>query len=276
MPLGLDLSNVIRAEEVHETGQVVKLSFHPGFSPLRREEGDKSRLEIRTKLAREAEARAGHAQAQCDALLKASREQAEEIVRTARSEAQATRQAAETERQRIHDEARQAGLEQARAEARQEALGAVDAAIKKLDEIAAKLREERAAFLRDAVTGMADLVSAVAERLLRGPVEFDRDLVRRTLAAAVDQVAAADRITIKVHPDDLVSADEYREEILARVQGLTQIDFIADAGFMRGGVLIETDFGRVDARLETQLAELLRSLRLSLAQANPAVGEKTE
>jgi len=274
MPLGLDLSNVIRAEEVQETGQVVQLSFHPGFAPLRREEGEQSRMEIRDRLAREAEARAGNAQAQYDALVKSSREQAESIVHTARSEAQATRQAAEAERQRIHDEARRAGLEQARVEARQEALVAVDAAVKKLDEIAADLREERAAFLRDAVGGMADLVSAVAERLLRAPVEYDRDLVRRTLAAAVEQVAAADRITIKVHPDDLVSADEFRDEILARIKGLTQVDFVADAGLMRGGVLIETDFGRVDARIESQLAELLRDLRLSLAQANPAAEEK--
>jgi flagellar biosynthesis/type III secretory pathway protein FliH len=43
-------------------------------------------------------------------------------------------------------------------------------------------------------------------------------------------------------------------------EGVKHIEFLADEKVIAGGVLIETNTGIVDARLETQLVEIAKNL----------------
>jgi type III secretion protein L len=51
-----------------------------------------------------------------------------------------------------------------------------------------------------------------------------------------------------------------RDALAARVPGGAALDVVADETVGRHGCIIETAVGRVDARLETQLAALERAL----------------
>jgi flagellar biosynthesis/type III secretory pathway protein FliH len=65
---------------------------------------------------------------------------------------------------------------------------------------------------------------------------------------------------VRVHPDDVAAVTVRRDALAARAPAGAALDIVADEAVGRHGCVIETALGRVDARLETQLAALERAL----------------
>jgi flagellar biosynthesis/type III secretory pathway protein FliH len=82
------------------------------------------------------------------------------------------------------------------------------------------------------------------------------DVVRGAIRRATDR----ERIVARVHPDDLDLVREGAEDILRRMGGISRLDVLEDPRIARGGCLLETPAGDVDARLESQLARVLEAL----------------
>lgn len=256
--------HIIRAEEIQRIEGEVRLPLRPDIAPERGETGERQRLEVRSRMAREAEERVQRARDEAAAIRDRAKAEAEGLVSEAKGQAQAIVTGARQQQGRLEEEARQKGLAAARAEARAAALAEVERALAVLSAASSGVRGEKEHFLRVGLETMLALVTAILERLVRGRIEVDPDLVRRTLDAAITHVSGADRITVRIHPDDLGTVEGLRPEILRRIDSLTDVAIQTDHGLTRGGVLIETDFGRVDARLETQMAELLREARAAV------------
>ncbi len=252
---------VYRADELQVLEGSLRLPLRPDIAPERGETGERQRLEVRSRMAREVEARIATAREQAAATAAEAKAAAEKLVAEARAQAQAIVTGAKQQQARLEEEAKQKGLAAAREQAKAEALQEVAAALAVLAKSAHDVKSEKERFLRAGLETMLAVVTAILERLVRGQVEVDPDLVRRTVDAAIAHVSGADRITVRIHPDDLGTVEDYRAEILRRIESLTDITIQTDHGITRGGVILETDFGRVDARLETQMAEILREAR---------------
>ena len=69
-----------------------------------------------------------------------------------------------------------------------------------------------------------------------------------------------DWVRVRVHPDDAAAVTARRDALAARAPRGAALEVVADESVGRAGCVIETAFGRVDARLETQLAALERAL----------------
>ena len=69
----------------------------------------------------------------------------------------------------------------------------------------------------------------------------------------------AGAVRVRVHPDDLAAVEARREALATRAPAAA-LELVADETVGRAGCVIDTPHGRVDARLETQLAALERAL----------------
>jgi flagellar biosynthesis/type III secretory pathway protein FliH len=165
--------------------------------------------------------------------LAAARALAEECVAQAHEQADSIRRTA-------HEEGRAAGW--------REVLQQVAAA--EIDR-----RDARVAAERD----MLDLAFALAERLVGRALDRDATLFGDLVADKLEQVRGAPRVTVRVHPDQL---DDLRGDPRwkSRIDGVP-VQFEADPRLTRGDCIIETERGRVDARLQTQLDEMRRALQ---------------
>jgi flagellar assembly protein FliH len=83
-------------------------------------------------------------------------------------------------------------------------------------------------------------------------------LIARQLA----RVRRAQGIVLKVHPLDAAWLQQHATELSQRAELEGQLELRADATIARGGCLIESTLGEVDARIETRIAELARVLGL--------------
>jgi len=97
---------------------------------------------------------------------------------------------------------------------------------------------------------LRQLAVRIAEKILGRELaqspEAVVDVVRTALAAA----ATRKHIVVRVHPDDVAAVRAARAELTVH----------ADPGVARGGCLVDTEVGTIDARLDVQLAAIERAL----------------
>ena len=63
-------------------------------------------------------------------------------------------------------------------------------------------------------------------------------------------------VVIRVNLADLQMATEHTREILEKIEKVGKITVMEDSTVDRGGCIIETDFGQIDARISAQLKEI--------------------
>ena len=115
--------------------------------------------------------------------------------------------------------------------------------------------------LLSSIGGQLDaLQQEMAQALALTATRLARQIVRSELATRPDAVASvaqealdtlllsARHITLRVHPDDQPLVDDGAGEVLA-ARGAR---LVADAGIVRGGCLVESNIGVIDATLETR------------------------
>lgn len=104
----------------------------------------------------------------------------------------------------------------------------------------------------DLAQAVARTAVQLAAQVLRSEVRQRPELVADVARQAVNTVMhSARHVTVHLHPQDLPLVSAGAQEVLA-ARGAR---LLADSTLQRGGVLVKSDLGTVDARLETRWAE---------------------
>lgn len=178
---------------------------------------------------------------------------AEDFLAAARAEADDIRHAA---RQQGYEEGYQAGM----AAAREELAPATTALGQALAE-AERLRGETA----DAVEARAVEFSLhLAEKVVAGTLDVQPqrvvDVVRGALRCLVDR----ERVIVQVNTLDLDLVREAVEPLAAALGGIESLDVQEDRRVSRGGALVRSVAGEVDATIETKLERAREVLEAEL------------
>src|SRR5262245_46641918 len=175
-----------------------------------------------------------------------ARDEAAARLAAARADAEAIR----TQAGEAHDEALQQGRDQGRAEAAAELATLLAAA------------RVHAARVREASTPAAiTLAVKMAEQIVGRAVTLAPEMMAEIVGAALEACRPrGDWVRVHVHPDDAAAVTARRDALAARAPAGAALDIVADEAVGRHGCIVETALGRVDARLETQLAALERAL----------------
>lgn len=194
-----------------------------------------------------------HDQRLAIALLNEARERAAKIVADAEAQAAAIRERAEREHAQEVEALRATLMAQAREEARAEQAAQMDALQARfaalVEQAIVTEQELRRAYQADLLA----LAVALAERILGREIATDPSVLERMLSVAIAHAQGSTITQIMVHPDDLELAEQYIEPILsASHEG---VEIVADPHVTRGGCVIGTRTGFIDARIDTQLAE---------------------
>ncbi|WP_418315329.1 FliH/SctL family protein [Piscinibacter sakaiensis] len=89
----------------------------------------------------------------------------------------------------------------------------------------------------------------LARQIIRTELQTSAELVAMVAAEALDTLLLSARhITVRVHPDDQPLVEQGAAEVLAARGGRV----VADSGIARGGCLVESDIGSIDATMEAR------------------------
>jgi flagellar assembly protein FliH len=126
------------------------------------------------------------------------------------------------------------------------AAGALSAAVTEIQ----ALREEVAESVEhDAV----ELAMALAAKILSGALEVQPERVLDAVRGALRRVNDRRRITVMVDPADLDVVSSAITELSAQAGGIELCEVQSDRRVGRGGAIVRTVEGEVDASIETQL-----------------------
>lgn len=125
-----------------------------------------------------------------------------------------------------------------------------------LAESLGELSRLRETVLKNSTDDMLRLVLAIAEQVIHREVAADPTIILATLQEALQAAIHSDAYHVRVHPDDLAMVMERKPLFLASISGLKNITLEGDATVSRGGCLVESELGQVDASIEGQLGEL--------------------
>jgi type III secretion system HrpE/YscL family protein len=174
-----------------------------------------------------------------------ARSRAEEILDAARVEAELIRRSAEAWRREQGDHGFAQGYQ---------------AGLAQTTELLLRAREAQGRLLREAEPQMVKLALGVARRILGRALDCDPGLVLDTVSQAVLAVRQQREIILRVHPEDLDHLRKNKDRLVALLARAKEMTIRADGSVARGGCVVESELGTIDAQLDAQLRTVEKML----------------
>jgi flagellar assembly protein FliH len=123
----------------------------------------------------------------------------------------------------------------------------------------------------DAERQAVEIGLMIARKIVCHEVSIDPETIFRVLGEALKKVSDQKEICVKIHPSDLQAINEAGFDVSGLVKSNGHMVLEAGDGICKGECVIETDFGFIDARMESQLQTIEESLRLMLQSGTMSV-----
>lgn len=159
-----------------------------------------------------------------------------------------------------YDRGRAQGLAEAAAAISERDAAAVQAAEERLRVLMENIARETARFTGDLEREAYRFAIAVAERIVKREIALDESVVLRQMREAIRRIIGAETITMRVHPADEALVRSHRSAMLASADAVREILIEGDDTIERGGCILESATGNVDARIGTQMRQIESAL----------------
>lgn len=126
--------------------------------------------------------------------------------------------------------------------------------------------------LRSCEGEIATLAGKIAERVTQTAVTTNPEIIKNQVAHALDKVKDREHIIVRVNPQDLDVVRARRDMFQKLLEGPKTFEIQGDPKVDRGGVMIETNLGNIDARISTQL----QAIHIALSEVDKRLREEWE
>jgi flagellar assembly protein FliH len=165
-----------------------------------------------------------------------------------------------------HQQELERAFRQGREAAQHEAIQQFGHASDMLAQALEEVTRLRGSLLQNSSNDMLRLVMSIVRQVLHAETSVNPQIIIETIDRALHMAVKADYYHIRVHPADLETVTEHKPLFLASINGLKNLSFQADPEIARGGCLLESEIGDVDATIDGQLDQIRRSLLATLEQ----------
>ena len=122
-----------------------------------------------------------------------------------------------------------------------------------------ELKKQREEYLKSVEKDMVRLSLEIASKVIQQKIERDEKIILKNLKHALKHLLDKGRIIIRLNPADLEIVSKHSKEIKS-AEGLKELILEEDSKVTRGGCLIHSELGHIDAQIETQLEMIGKAL----------------
>ncbi len=156
----------------------------------------------------------------------------------------------------IEKEAYEKGFSEGERAGRETGEEMVEAVLKQYTQTLEELKGLRHKLLTGSEREVVRLSLEVAKKVVKREVCVDEELILALVKVALSRLADQSLMTVRVNPKDCQSILHFRVSPGHRDSWHDGIKLVEDPLITRGGCLIETDSGVIDARVEEQFREI--------------------
>ncbi|ADH85884.1 FliH/SctL family protein [Desulfurivibrio alkaliphilus] len=197
-------------------------------------------------------------------------------VEEARRQAAEIMAAAQKEAERLHQEAMEKGRAEGEKKGRAEAKKEYSARLAELKKLLAEIQLQRGAIIQRYREDLLALVQVMTDCLVHHETATNPQVIRACLQKATDFVVENSSVQAFVNPDDLRNLREAGLREPALLGGKNRIELVADPALARGGCLLKSAFGEVDATLDNSREKLYQAVSRSFQAVLAAHADEDE
>lgn len=181
---------------------------------------------------------------------------AEKALREAEEKIQAFEAEARARVDEVTKAAHKEGFDQGREEGFKEGKNEVERLVDRLHVILDRAMDKRGEILEQTEAQVVELVLLIARKVVKTISENQKNVVLSNVAQALRKLKTRSDVIIRVNLADLQLTTEHAKDFIESAENAKKLSIVEDMGVDRGGCIIETDFGEIDARIQSQLHEL--------------------
>ena len=101
---------------------------------------------------------------------------------------------------------------------------------------------------------------SMASRIIHHELELQEDLILNVVKDSLQDVSSEDRIQIYLHPDDVAFLERSKDDLAQSLKQYEKMELHSDVSIRRGGCVLKTRMGEVDARIDKKIERLFKQL----------------
>jgi len=119
-----------------------------------------------------------------------------------------------------------------------------------------RLIQKRNEIIEGAETQLINLVLLMVKKVVKVISENQKNVVISNVIQALRKLKSRGDVVIRVNLEDVQLATEHTKEFIRMIENIRSVSIVEDTTVDKGGCVIETDFGEIDARISSQLHEI--------------------
>ncbi len=156
----------------------------------------------------------------------------------------------------IEMEAYREGISKGQEEGRKMAIKKIDPLFDTLRSALAELSDIRASIIEKNQEQIMEIIFMITEKIIHRQIRITPDIILDTVRAASNHLMETEEIRLHLHPSDFEYVREIESILSKKLSNRKNMHIIEDSTIDRGGVIIETELGDIDATIRSQIDHL--------------------
>jgi len=183
-------------------------------------------------------------------------DEAKRIVEEAKKKAEELEEEIQGKVDKVEKEAFGKGHAEGREEGFQEGSQEVERLVDTLQKIISAAIDKRNEIIQESETQVINLVLLISKKVIKVISENQKNVVINNVVQALRKLKSRGDVVIRVNLGDVELTSEHISDFMKMVENVKSVTVLEDSSVDRGGCIIETDFGQIDARISSQLHEI--------------------
>ena len=174
-----------------------------------------------------------------------ARKEADAIIRQAKARAEA-----------LEMEAYNQGMAKGQEEGRKIVTKKIEPLFDTLRNAITEIAQMRLSLVENHQKELMEMVFLIAEKIIHRSIQASPDILLDMVRAASMHLMETDEIHLRLHPSDFEYIREIEVALSGKLSGKKGFHIVEDNTIERGGVIIETEFGEIDATIRSQIEHM--------------------
>lgn len=163
---------------------------------------------------------------------------------------------AKNSKESIEMQAYNEGIEKGQAEGRKMAVKKIEPMFDTFRNAIDEISSMRESIIEVHQKQLLEIIFLITEKIIRRSIHLNPEIILDTVRSASDHLMETEEIRLRLHPSDFEYIREIEKILSKKLSRKNNIHVFEDAAIDRGGIVIETEFGEIDATIRSQIDHL--------------------
>jgi len=136
----------------------------------------------------------------------------------------------------------------------------IEMIVQKMGNVLQQIEDQRESLYRTYEREMLQLVLSISKKILHHECQVNEEVITATLREVSKHIVDQRKIVIRLNPADAQFLQSHPDKAIPVKKGRQGVELLKDPSITRGGCVVETAFGGIDATMETQFDQIVSLL----------------